>query len=305
MFSEVIFKHYPGYLLAMDAIEQIVEDTVVELIKKAVTTLPADVVEALERAKAAETGDRAGRELGTMLDNVREARACALPMCQDTGIPLFFVTVGRSSIPGLEEAVIRAVRRATETVPLRKNVVDPLSRKNSGDNTGRDMPHVSYSFSDAAFTEIAFMPKGAGSENMSALAMLNPAQGVAGIKKFVVDSIVKAEGKPCPPVIVGVGIGGSSDICMALAKKALLRPVGRTSEESAIASLESELLAMINKTGIGPMGLGGKATALAVHIESASCHTASLPVGVNLQCYAARRAIARIYEDGHVEFGGE
>ena len=287
------------------SLEKIVEDAAVELIRKAVTTLPADVVVALERAKNAELQETPRRELQAMIDNVREAGRCTLPMCQDTGIPLFFVSIGSFRPEKLEDVLAAAVRRATAEVPLRKNVVHPLTRANSGDNTGIDIPHITYSFHGADYLEITFMPKGAGSENMSALAMLNPSQGISGIKKFVVETIAKAEGKPCPPVIVGVGLGGSSDMCMAMAKKALLRPLGEKNNDPALASLEKELLEMINRTGVGPMGLGGVATALSVHVECASCHTASLPVGLNLQCYAARRAVVRIYPGGRVEFGGD
>lgn len=289
----------------MEAMEKIIEDATVELIRRAVTKLPQDVVVALETARASETEITARRELGIMIENVREAGRCTLPMCQDTGIPVFFVRMGARHVAGLEDALARAVRRATSTVPLRRNVVDPLTRANTGDNTGVRMPYVSYSFADADYLEIAYMPKGAGSENMSALAMLNPSDGMAGIKKFVLDTIVRAEGKPCPPVIVGVGIGGSADACMALAKKALMRPIGSKNPDRAYARLEEELLEQINATGIGPMGLGGRTTSLAVHIERADCHTASLPVGINLQCYAARRASMRVYGDGRIEYGGE
>jgi len=287
------------------SLEKTIEDATVELIRRAVTRLPEDVMMALERAADAETEAGAKRELQAMIANVREAGRCTLPMCQDTGIPLFFVSIGPFLVKNLEDILASAVRRATVEAPLRKNVVHPLTRNNSGDNTGVEIPHVSYSFHDTDYMEIAFMPKGAGSENMSGLAMLNPSQGLPGIKKFVVESIVKAEGKPCPPAIVGVGIGGSSDMCMAMAKRALLRPVGSESHDKELARLESELLEMINRTGVGPMGLGGRCTALAVHIESASCHTASLPVGLNIQCYAARRATMRVYPDGQVKFGGD
>jgi len=287
------------------SLEKIVEDAAVELIRKAVTTLPADVTVALEKAWNAESQDTPRRELQAMIDNVREARRCTLPMCQDTGIPLFFVRIGSFRPAMLENVLAAAVRRATAEVPLRKNVVNPLTRINTGDNTGVDMPHICYSFHDADYLEITYMPKGAGSENMSALAMLNPSQGIPGIRKFVVETIAKAEGKPCPPVIVGVGIGGSSDMCMAMAKKALLRPLGEKNDDTGVAKLENELLETINRTGVGPMGIGGVTTALAVHVEWASCHTASLPVGLNLQCYAARRATMRIYPDGRVEFGGD
>ena len=223
------------------SLEKIVEDAAVELIRKAVTTLPVDVVVSLETSRNAESQDTPRRELQAMIDNVREARRCTLPMCQDTGIPLFFVSIGSFRPAWLENVLAAAVRRATEELPLRRNVVHPLTRVNSGDNTGVDIPHIAYSFHGADYMEITFMPKGAGSENMSALAMLNPSDGLAGIRKFVVETIAKAEGKPCPPVIVGVGIGGSSDMCMAMAKKALLRPLGENNKDPGVAELENEL----------------------------------------------------------------
>jgi fumarate hydratase subunit alpha len=281
--------------------DKTIEDTVVSLLRAAVTTLPPDVIKSLEEASIYEKNEQARRELGTMVLNVLEAKECALPMCQDTGIPVFFVKLGYLIVPGFEDAIIRGVRRATEEIPLRKNVVNPITRKNTGDNTGKLMPYITYSFSGIDYIEITVMPKGAGSENMSALAMLNPSSGVEGIKRFVLDTVVRAEGKPCPPIIVGVGIGGSSDLCMSLAKKALLRQVGSHNEDPEIAALEDELKNNINATGIGPMGLGGDTTALSVHVEYADCHTASLPVGINIQCYAARRASAKIYKDGTVE----
>lgn len=289
----------------MDALEKIVEDAAVRLIRRAVTRLPPDVVAALEAARAAETDAAARRELGIMIENVREAGRCTLPMCQDTGIPVFFVSIGRFRVRDLEGSLVRAVRRATEEVPLRRNVVDPLTRVNTGDNTGARMPLISYAYCDDDYVGITFLPKGAGSENMSALGMLNPSDGVEGIKRFVVDAIARAEGKPCPPVIAGIGIGGSADACLALAKKALLRPVGSRNAAADYARLEGELLEMINATGVGPMGLGGVTTALAVHVEYAGCHTASLPVGINLQCYAARRASMKVYADGRVLFEGD
>jgi|AGTN01.3.fsa_nt_gi hydro-lyases, Fe-S type, tartrate/fumarate subfamily, alpha region len=289
----------------MDQMEKIVEDAVVGLIRRAVTWLPPDVIAALEAARACETDATARRELGIMIENVCEAGRCTLPMCQDTGIPVFFVKVGDFRVPGLEDVLSRAVRRATMEVPLRRNVVDPLTRMNTGDNTGVRIPYVTYSFTDEDYLEITYMPKGAGSENMSALGMLNPSDGIEGVRRFVADAIVRAEGKPCPPVIVGVGVGGSADACMALAKKALLRPAGSRNPAQDYARLEEELLEIINSTGIGPMGLGGRTTALAVHVERADCHTASLPVGVNLQCYAARRASMRVFADGRIAYEGD
>jgi fumarate hydratase subunit alpha len=284
--------------------DKLIEEAVVALLRRAVTTLPADVLAALEASAVIERDPTAKRELGLMVENVKEAGSCTLPMCQDTGLPVFFVKMG-FNVPGFEEAVARGVRRATEEIPMRKNVVHPLTRKNTGDNTGKRMPYIYYVYEDSDHIEMTVMPKGGGAENMSALAMLLPSQGINGVKRFVLDTVVKAGGKPCPPVILGVGIGGTSDECMAMAKKALLRRVGTRNADPDMAKLEMELLYAINHTGIGPMGLGGDTTALAVHVEYASCHTASLPVGVNFQCYAARRAMARIYRDGSIEMGGD
>lgn len=284
--------------------DKLIEETVIALLRRAVATLPGDVLAALEASLLIERNPTAKRELSKILENVREARACMLPMCQDTGLPVFFARMG-FTLPGFEEAVARGVRRATEEIPLRKNVVHPLTRENTGDNTGKGMPYICYSYEPSEHIELTVMPKGGGSENMSALAMLNPSSGIGGIKRFVVDTVVNAGGRPCPPIILGVGIGGTADECMVLAKKALLRPVGSHSPDPSVARLEMEMLHAINSTGIGPMGLGGDTTALAVHVEYACCHTASLPVAVNFQCYAARRASARIYRDGSVEIGGE
>ena len=178
---------------------------------------------------------------------------------------------------------------------MRANIVHPLSRRNSGDNTGWGTPivHIT-SVEGASYTDVTVLPKGAGSENMSALAMLQPSQGISGVKAFVVDVVCRAGGKPCPPVIVGVGVGGTADHCMHLAKKALLRPVGCRNADRHASRLEKEILREVNLLDIGPMGLGGKTTALGVNVELSGCHTASLPVAVNLQCWAARVAKARI-----------
>ncbi len=286
------------------AYDKLIEETAVALLRRAVTTLPPDVLAALEASAQIERDPAARRELGRIIENVREAGACTLPMCQDTGLPVFFAKMG-FTVPGFEDALARGVRRATEEVPLRKNVVHPLTRQNTGDNTGDGMPYVHYASGPSDRIELTVMPKGGGSENMSALAMLTPAGGPSAIKGFVLDTVARAGGKPCPPVIVGVGIGGTSDECMALAKKAVLRPVGSRNPDPAMAKLEMEMTYAINHTGIGPMGLGGDTTALAVHVEYAYCHTASLPVAVNFQCYAARRAKAKIYRDGSVELGGD
>jgi len=163
------------------------------------------------------------------------------------------------------------------------------------------MPHIVYSHHGRPYTDIVYMPKGAGSENMSVLRMLTPADGALGVKRTVLDAVVGAGGNPCPPTIVGVGIGGSACMAPLLAKRALLRPLGTLSADPHAASLEKELSEELNRTGIGPMGLGGATTVLGVHIETAGCHTASLPVAVTLQCWAARRAGIRIHADGGIE----
>jgi len=282
--------------------EETIKTTVVELLKRAVTKLPPDIEDALNTAYQKETSEVAKMQLKAILDNINMAQETVTPMCQDTGIHIFYVTLGKVKTGNVEKAIRDGVREATETVPLRPNAVHPLTRKNPGTNLGENMPSINYGLSDADYVEISVMPKGAGSENMSKLAMLNPAQGIKGIKQFVLAALQNAGSKPCPPVILGVGIGGSADISMKLAKKALLRPVTKRHSDQKIAELEEELLEALNETGIGPMGMGGKTTVLGVTIEYAACHTASHPVAVNIQCWAARRASARIYED-KVEYG--
>lgn len=265
---------------------------VVELIKKAVVDLPEEVEEALRDAYEREESEIARLQLKNILDNVKLAREQQIPLCQDTGIPLFFVRLGNESKKDeSEKAIVEGVREATASVPLRPNVVDPITRENSGDNSGVGMPQIYWSVSDDRHTYITYMPKGAGSENASAQKMLKPSDN---IKDFILDTVEKAGGKPCPPIIVGVGIGGAMDTSTTLAKKALLRPLDSKNPEEAYAKLEDELLAEINGLGIGPMGLGGKTTALAVNVEYASCHTASLPVAVNIQCWAHRHHTMRL-----------
>jgi len=282
--------------------DTLIKETVIELLRKASTKLPADVEEALKKAFDAEEKDVARMQLSAIIENIRLAEQMSTPMCQDTGVPIFYVDMGKVKTETIEKAIRDGVTEATKVVPLRPNAVHPISRKNPGDNVGRDMPYVNFSMSDHDYLEISVLPKGAGSENMSALKMLTPSEGLKGIKSFILDTIVKAGGKPCPPIIVGIGIGGSSDIAAKLAKRALLRPITERHADKEIAQLETELLEALNMTGIGPMGLGGKTTALGVNVEYAYCHTASLPVAVNIQCWAGRRATARIYENGRVEF---
>ncbi len=285
-------------------------ETAKTLYVRALKLLPPDVKAALARAHARETNPRAREILATMLRNLDVAEARGLLVCQDTGTPVFKVRVGRAfpldALGGhaIEQALAEGVRRATVEHPLRSSICHPLTRENPQTNTGWRIPVVDWSFlPDGEALELAMMPKGSGSENMSFLRMLPPAAGVAGIKRFVVDCVVEAGGKPCPPTIVGVGIGGTADLCMKLAKEAIWRPVGDPNPDPDLAKLETELLEGINMTGFGPMGLGGDTTALAVMVEAAYTHITQNPVAVTLQCWRGERASARMYPDGRVEHG--
>ncbi len=282
--------------------DRLVEDVVVELLRKAVTKLPRDVEQALQNAYERETDEVPRTQLRTILENLRLAEEGVTPICQDTGVQIFFVRQGTAEVGDLEEAIGRGVARATGEVPLRPNTVHPISRANHKDNRGERMPYINLLPGREPYLELTVMPKGAGSENMSAMAMLTPSQGIKGIKQFALDTLVRAGGKPCPPIIIGMGIGGSADISIHIAKEALLRPLDQHHPDPEIAALEEELLEALNGIGIGPMGLGGRTTLLGLAIEYAHCHTASLPVAINIQCWAARRATARIHPDGRVEY---
>jgi fumarate hydratase subunit alpha len=285
----------------------IIEEVTIELLKRALTQLPKDIVDSLNSAYEVETDELPKTQLKNILTNVKLARDGTIPMCQDTGVQIFFIWLPKNQTfvnnSDITEGITSGVIKGTPEVPLRPNTVHPLTRVNPGNNTGSHMPYLNFKPSDNDYLEIAVMPKGAGSENMSQLKMLTPAQGIKGIKEFVLDTLVSAGGKPCPPIILGVGIGGSADISMKLAKESLLRPVNQRHTDPQIAELEAELYESLNDIGIGPMGLGGKTTLLGINIEYAHCHTASHPVAVNIQCWAARRARARIYPDGRIEYG--
>ena len=273
---------------------KVIEDTVARLCIEANLRLPPDVINAIERAEKAEPWDGAKRILSLLGDNVRIASEKTLPVCQDTGMACVFVELGQDvHIEGdFEQAVNNGVRRGYGEGYLRKSVVcDPLRRVNTGDNTPA---LVTVKLTRGDKMRITVMPKGFGSENMSALKMLKPADGVEGVKNFVVETVEKAGANPCPPIIVGVGIGGSFDKAAYLAKHALLRPVDEPNPDEYYAALESELLDKINALGIGPQGFGGKTTALAVLIEAMPTHVAGLPVAVNISCHATRRASASL-----------
>ncbi len=265
----------------------IIRDHVKDMVVRANVELPGDVLRALQDALAKETSE-AGREiLQQLLDNAALAASSRLPLCQDTGLGVFFVEVGNAChIDGdLGEAINQGMRQGYEDGFLRKSSCHPLSRKNTGDNTPAII-HTEIVPGDTL--TLRFMAKGGGSENMSRATMLTPAQGWKGIKDFVVHRMAEAGPNPCPPTIVGVGIGGTFDMAPLLAKKALFRPLDVPHPDPEIAAMEDELYTAINDLGIGPMGLGGNTTCLGVRINMAPCHIASLPLAVNVQCHSSR-----------------
>ncbi len=273
--------------------EKQIEDTIYQLYKQVAIVLNDDVKCALEYALKREDSDLGKLNIEAILKNIELAEEKSIPMCQDTGLPIIFVKLGKVHVENLYEGIKKGVAKATSEVPLRPNVVDPITRKNSG-NVGDKVPIVDIELIDENYIEFTIMPKGFGSENNNALKMALPAEGIEGVKDFVVETALKAGGKPCPPIVVGVGIGGSSDMALKLGKKALLGKVGERNPDSTIAEMELECLERINKDGKGPMGIGGRTTALDVKILKMDTHTAGLPVGVVIQCWADRHATARI-----------
>ena len=275
----------------------------------ALKDIPQDLRDALTAARERETSVTGSRVLETIQRNVEIADEQDNLVCQDTGIAVYYCRVGEHFPlhPARIQAALRAgTERATVEHPLRSNTVHTLTRENTGANVGYRVPILHWDFvPDWDGLDVKCVPKGSGSENMTFLKMLVPADGVAGIKRFVLDSIVGAGGKPCPPGIVGIGLGGSADYAMHLAKEAIARPVGSRNPDPLVARLEDELYELLNETGIGPMGLGGDVTVLQCHIEHADTHMTLNPVAVNYQCWAARRASAHIAADGSVEFDRE
>jgi fumarate hydratase subunit alpha len=258
--------------------------------------LPAENLQRIEEATDQEESPVGREVLQKILANHRMAARGGIPACQDTGVAVIFLEVGQDVHfvgGGLTEAVNEGVRLGYQEGYLRKSLVsDPLfERKNTGDNTPA-MIHTE--IVPGREVRITVAPKGGGAENMSAVAMLTPAAGVDGVKRFVVDQVRRAGPNPCPPIVVGVGIGGTFDMVTLLAKRALVRPMGSHNPDPAYAALEDELLVEINKLGIGPQGLGGRITALAVHIEALPCHIASLPVAVNINCHVSPHETAVI-----------
>ena len=266
-----------------------ITEEVARLCMEANFELEDDVQNALEKAYKAEESPAGKEVLRQILDNSEIARSEKMPMCQDTGLAVVFVEIGQEVyITGgdFEAAINEGVKNGYTEGYLRKSALaDPIRGGNTGDNTPAVI-HLNMVPGDKLKMWVA--PKGGGSENMSRIAMMKPADGVEGIKKFIVDNVNAAGGNPCPPIIVGVGIGGTFERCAQLAKKSLLREVGSVHSDPFYADLEKELLGLVNDLGIGPMGLGGRTTALAVHIEAAPRHIASFPVSMNINCHAAR-----------------
>jgi fumarate hydratase subunit alpha/L(+)-tartrate dehydratase alpha subunit len=283
-----------------------VEDAAAYLYVWALKDIPQDLRDALAAARERETSTTGRRVLETIHRNVEIADDERNLVCQDTGIPVYYCRVGEGfplHPARIYEALRVGTERATVEHPLRSNTVHTLTRENTGPNVGFRVPIVHWDFvPDWDGLHVKCVPKGSGSENMSFLKMCIPADGVAGIKKFVLESIVGAGGKPCPPGIVGVGIGGSADYAMHLAKEAIARPVGTRNPDPLVAQLEGELYELLNETGVGPMGLGGDVTVLSVHVEHADTHMTLNPVAVNYQCWAARRASAHVAADGTVAY---
>ncbi len=267
-----------------------VTEAVARLCIKANRELPEDVSAAIAAAREDEPWPLAEKSLGILCDNLTLAREKALPVCQDTGLACVFIELGQEVyVDGdLEQAVNEGVRRGYGEGFLRKSVVgDPLRRVNTGDNTPA---FITLHLVPGSGLRVTVLPKGFGSENMSRLKMLKPADGVEGVKDFVIETVRLAGANPCPPVVVGVGVGGCFDKVAYLAKKALLRPLDVPNADPWYAALERELLEGINALGIGPQGFGGRTTALGLAIEFAPTHVAGLPVAVNMSCHVTRRA---------------
>jgi fumarate hydratase subunit alpha len=283
-----------------------VEEAAKELYIRALKLLPPDVKQGFAALERGESDAGARRMLGTMIRNIAVAEDTDNLLCQDTGIPVYNVTIGRGvELDGvaLKEAIRKGCERATREHPLRSSIVHPVTRKNEQSSCGRGVPVINIDFKkESEVLDIEMIPKGSGSENNSWLRMAVPAEGIDAIRTFVIDCVLDAGGKTCPPTIVGVGVGGTADLCVHLAKIAATRPIGSHCEDPEGARLETELTQAVNMLGVGPQGLGGDSTAFAVHVETAATHITMNPVAVNMQCHSARRARATFSAKG-VEYG--
>lgn len=290
-----------------DELYGVLKDVARDAYAMSLKDIPPDVRAALKTAIGRERGERARQIMNTML-KAAELGDRNMLVCQDTGIPIFWVRVGTAAyVDGalVREAIVAGVRRATLETPFRSSIVHPISRVNRQDSTGEEVPVLHFDFvAGADDLSLLMMPKGSGSENWSFLKMLVPADGEPGIRRFILESVVAAGGKACPPLVVGVGLGGSSDQCVALAKQATVRPIGQRHPDPKVAAFEEDMLRRVNELGIGPQGLGGDTTAFDVHVERAWTHNSMNPVAVNMQCWRGERRSARInYGDLSVRWG--
>ncbi len=288
--------------LMFQLLPNLIEEASKELYIRALKELPPDIKSGFQVLSDRETNRTAKGILSTMIRNISVAEETDNLLCQDTGIPIYNVLIGRDVIfdgAAIKSAIRKGCERATREYPLRSSVVHPITRKNEHTSCGLEVPVIHFDFVDTPeYVRLEMVPKGSGSENNSYLRMAIPAEGLAAIKTFVIDSVIASGGKTCPPTIVGVGVGGTSDLCVALAKKAATRALGSICADSEGAALERELTHAVNHLGIGPQGLGGDGTAFAVHVEMAATHITMNPVAVNMQCHSARRASAELSANG-------
>jgi tartrate/fumarate subfamily iron-sulfur-dependent hydro-lyase alpha chain len=288
--------------LMFQLLPNLIEEASKELYIRALKELPPDIKSGFQVLSDRETNRTAKGILSTMIRNISVAEETDNLLCQDTGIPIYNVLIGRDVIfdgAAIKSAIRKGCERATREYPLRSSVVHPITRKNEHTSCGLEVPVINFDFVDTPeYVRLEMVPKGSGSENNSYLRMAIPAEGLVAIKTFVIDSVIASGGKTCPPTIVGVGVGGTSDLCVALAKKAATRALGSICTDSEGAALERELTHAVNHLGIGPQGLGGDGTAFAVHVEMAATHITMNPVAVNMQCHSARRASAELSANG-------
>jgi tartrate/fumarate subfamily iron-sulfur-dependent hydro-lyase alpha chain len=286
----------------MQVTPEAVEEAAKNLYIRALKVLPTDIHDGFARIARSETQPTAKRLIDTMITNIAVAGDTDNLLCQDTGVPIYHLRIGRGvQVDGfaLKQAIRKGCERATREYPFRSSVVHPLTRRNEQSSCGIEVPVIHIDFVDTpGLLELEMVPKGSGSENNSFLKMAIPAEGIDAIKTFVVDCVLAAGGKTCPPTIVGVGLGGTSDLAVALAKRAATRALGSVCSDPDGAALESQLSQAVNQLGVGPQGLGGDSTAFAVHIELAATHITMNPIAVNMQCHSARRARAVFNEQG-------
>ncbi len=286
--------------ISQDTLKKAVKDVWV----RSLTEIPSDVFQALIEADKRESNVQGRKYLDILIDNAEKARKNRMVICQDTGVPTFFVKTPLNFpfYDNIRETFDAALRELTKgEFPMRPMVVHPLTRVDRGDNTAANVPLIHAELDNSIdYMEIRAMPKGAGSGIWAALQMFPPSVGVEGVKKFVVDSVIRAGSNPCPPIIVGVGIGGPLEEVARLATTASIRPISQRHPEPDIASLEKELCDALNMSQIGPMGMGGDTTCLAVNIEYSGTHRPWMPVAVNINCWCGRRATCRVYRDGRV-----